>query len=142
LISYKDNKLFVIEAKQIGSSESILKAILETYVYSKLVIKVKKEFYADFKIEPLTKIVPSVLTFKSSTSGQQLTNLIKYPYITQFIEQLNEDLVSTGNEKIRFFLMMNTENEIKDCLETKQFNGEIKIVFKRKFNLKIEEIKL
>jgi hypothetical protein len=143
LLSYKDNKLFVIEVKKIGSSESVLRAIFEAYVYSKLVYAVKKTFYADFNIDPTAIIKPVVLTFVNSTSGQQLIEMEQYPNIKALINVINKDLVKTGIEEIGFFLITNSEEEIKLSLETRPFNDKCKIiVFKDGFKPKLKEIKI
>lgn len=143
LLSIKDDKLFIVEAKKFGSSESILKAILEAYVYSKLVNAIKDQLYADFKIEPKTKISPVVLIFKESASGKQLMDLIKYPYIGRLTEKINIDLMGEGIEKISFFLIANTEKEIEGCLVARPFDEKSKmIVFREDFNLKIKEVEI
>lgn len=143
LLSYKDGKLFVIEAKKIGSSESILKAILEAYVYSKLVYAAKKTFYADFKIDSGVTIKPVVLTFVNSTSGQQLMGIAQYPNIKALIDKINNNLIKTGIEKIGFFLITNPDDDIKFSLEARPFNDKCKmIVFKNGFKPEIKEIKL
>jgi hypothetical protein len=143
LLSYKDDKLFVIEAKKIGSSESILKAILEAYVYSKLVYAAKKVFYADFKIDPGATIKPAVLTFVNSTSGQQLIKMAQCPNIKTLIDKINHDLAKAGIEKIGFFLITNPDEDIKSSLEARSFNDKCKmIVFKNGFKLELKEIKL
>lgn len=143
LLSYKDDKLFIIEAKKTGSPESILKAVLEVYVYSKFVYAVKEEFYADFKINPDTTIKPAVLTFVNSSSGRQLMEMAKYPNIKNLIDKINYDLVKAGIEKIGFFLITNPDEDIKFSLEAKPYNDKCKmIVFKDDFKLELKEIKL
>ncbi|MFA6393420.1 MAG: hypothetical protein WCW25_00895 [Patescibacteria group bacterium] len=143
LLSYKDDRLFVIEAKKIGSSESILKAILEAYVYSKLVYSAKEVFFADFKIDSGATINPAVLTFVNSTSGKQLVGMAQYPNIKAFIDKINNDLVRTGIEKIGFFLITNPDEDIKSSLKTRPFNDKCKmIVFKNGFKFKLKEIKI
>jgi hypothetical protein len=143
LLSYQEGKLFIIEAKKIGSSESILKAILEAYVYSKLVCAAKEAFYDDFKIDPGVKIKPVVLTFVNSISGQQLMEMAKYPSIKNLIDKINNDLAKSGIEKIGFFLITNPDEDIKACLEARPFDDKCKmIVFKDGFKLELKEIKL
>ena len=143
LLSYKNGKLFIIEAKKIGSSESVLKAILETYVYSKLVYATKDAFYADFKINSGVTIKPVVLTFVNSTSGQQMMEIAQYPNIKAFIDKINDDLVKIGIEKIGFFLITNSDEDIKFSLETRPFNDKCKmIVFKNGFKPRLKKIKL
>ena len=142
LLSYKDGKLFVIEAKKIGSSESILKAVLEAYVYSKFVYAAKETFYADFKIDSGTTIKPAVLTFVNSTSGQQLMAMAQYPNIKIVIDKINHDLAKSGIEKIGFFLITNPDEDIKFSLVAKPFDDRCKMIaFKDGFKLEIKEIK-
>ncbi len=143
LLSYKDGKLFVIEAKKIGSSESILKAVLEAYVYSKFVYAAKEAFYTDFKIVSGITIKPAVLTFVNSNSGQQLMAMVQYPNIKNFIDKINDDLAKSGIEKIGFFLIINPDEDIKFSLVAKSFDDKCKmIVFKDGFKLELKEIKL
>ncbi len=142
LLSYKDNTLLVIEAKKIGSSESILKAILEAYVYSKLVYAAKEAFYTDFEINSEVTIKPAVLTFINSTSGQQLMEMAKYPSIKALVDKINNDLAKAEIEKIGFFLITNPDEDIKFSLEARPFNDKCKmIVFKNGFELELKEIK-
>lgn len=143
LLSLKDDKLFVIEVKKIGSSESILKAIFEAYVYSKLVYVVKKTFYDNFNIDSTTVIKPAILTFTNSTSGEQLIKMNQYPNIKALIDIINSNLAKTGIDEIGFFLITNPKDEIKLSLETKPFDDKCKmIVFKEGFKLKLKEIKI
>ena len=140
LLALKNDELFIIEAKKIGSSESILKAVLEAYVYSSLVNIAKEQFYVDFGIKSEVRIVPVVLTFSNSTSGQQLLEIENYQNIKALIAKINESLVASGIEKLRFYIITNSDQEIINSLETMPFNDKCKlIVFKAGFDLKMQE---
>lgn len=141
LLSYKEGKLFIIEAKNIGSQESILKAILEAYVYSKLVYRSKEQFYADFGIDSSALISPIILTFANSTSGQQLLEIQRYQNIRALISLIDKDLEKSGIGKLGFYLIVNKDEDIRNSLVTRPFDDKCKmIVFKDGFNLHVEEI--
>ena len=143
LLSYKDNQLFIIEVKILGSSESIIKAILEAYVYSKLVYEVREVFFDNFGVSPSVTMRPVVLTFVNSTSGQQLLEIEKYPNVKALIEKINNNLSQVGIGNIKYLLITNTDEEIKSSLEVKDYDEKSKlIVFKDSFNLQLREIKL
>jgi len=110
LLAQNNNNLFIIEAKKHNSSESILKAILEAYVYSKLVNSVKERFYSDFRFSSDLILTPTILTFKSATSGEQLLSINDYPNIKRLLNILNDDLKKDGLNKYRFFIIINEKN--------------------------------
>lgn len=141
LISRTKNKLFVIEAKQYNSRESILKALLESYVYSQLLKKVEKSFRNDFGLDNSTVITPVVLTFATATSGQQLLSRGSYPYMDALLKKMNKALQENGINEIEFFLIENTASEIKECLDfPKNDDNSVQVVFKKGFYLKIKKI--
>ena len=141
LLTLKDDKLFVVEAKIVGSSESILKAVLEAYVYSNLVKASKEQFYADFNINSDVKIAPVVLTFVDSASGRQLRELDKFPNVLRLISEVDNKLAEAGIDKLRFMLVTNSKTEMQNSIETRPFDSKCELlVFKDGFNLGLEEI--
>jgi len=143
LLALNNNNLFIIEAKKHNSSESILKAILEAYVYSKLVHSVKESFYSDFGFASELILTPTILTFKSATSGEQLLSMNKYSSIKRLLNILNEDLQKDGLNKYRFFIIANELNDIEASLEESNFNGKSNfIIFKKDFVSDLKEIKI
>lgn len=143
LLTLKNDKLFVVEAKIAGSQESVLKAVLEAYVYSSLVNAAKEQFYADFAIDPSVKIAPVVLTFVDSASGRQLREIDKYPNILKLIYKVNNKLAELGIDKLRFMLVNNTKQEVTDSIEARPYDSKCNLlVFKDGFNLGLEDITL
>ena len=143
LLARDNNNLFVIEAKKHNSSESILKAILEAYVYSKLVHSVKERFYSDFGFTSELILTPTILTFKSATSGEQLLSINDYPNIKRLLNNLNKDLKKDGLNKCRFFIIANELRDIKTSLEARHFDGKGDlIIFKKGFTPDLKEIKI
>ena len=72
-----------------------------------------------------------------------MMEIAQYPNIKAFIDKINDDLVKIGIEKIGFFLITNSDEDIKFSLETRPFNDKCKmIVFKNGFNPRLKEIKL
>ena len=145
LLAFNNNNLFVIEAKKHNSSESILKAILEAYVYSKLVHSVKERFYSDFGFTSELILTPTILTFKSAASGKQLLSINEYSNsnIKCLLNILNEDLQKDGLNKFHFFIFANEKDNLKDSLEEIDFNGKGHlIIFKKDFVPDLKEIKI
>jgi len=143
LLARNNNNLFVIEAKKHNSSESILKAILEAYVYSKLVSSVKRNFYASFGLDIKLSLTPAILTFKSATSGKQLISLKDYPNIKRLLYLLSEDLIKDGLNNFRYFIIANEQDDVKTSLEARHFDGKGDlIIFKKGFIPDLKEIKI
>lgn len=132
-----------VEAKEPDSQESILKAVLEAYVYTSLVSSKKQLFLSSFKLDPTLQLTPAVLTFASAQSGRQLKELNKYPYLLKLIEMLNAQLANIGVAPMRFFVVENPVSELASCLATtSETNGDVKAVFREGFALSIVEQKL
>jgi hypothetical protein len=146
LLACNNNNLFVIEAKKHDSSESILKAILEAYVYSRLVHSVKERFYFDFGFVSELILTPTILTFESATSGEQLLQLClkdKHPNIKRLLNILNKDLEKDGLNKFRFFIITNKIDKARPPLEKSDFKGKGNLVlFKKDFVPDLKEIKI
>jgi len=143
LLTCNNNNLFVIEAKKHNSSESILKAILEAFVYTKLVSSVKRNFYASFGLNIKLTLTPAILTFKSATSGKQLISLKDYPNIKRLLFFLNEDLIKDGLNNFRYFIIANEQGDVETSLKARHFDGKGDlIIFKKGFTPDLKEIKI
>jgi hypothetical protein len=143
LLARNNNNLFIIEAKKHNSSESILKAILEAYVYSKLVHSVKERFYSDFRFTSELILTPTILTFKSATSGEQLLSINDHPNIKRLLNILNDDLKKDRLNKYRFFIILNEKKDVEDSLKICHFNGKGHLViFRKDFIPVLKEIKI
>lgn len=111
LIAYRPSELMIIEAKAPQSRETILKAILQAYTYTMLIVakdKIKTQFLKEFgvvKPGKSVKLVPVVITFESAVSGDQLGSLgRKYPETVRLIKRLNDQLSRNGVGNLEFYL--------------------------------------
>lgn len=104
LLFKRDNELLCIETKWKTNKESILKAILECYVYTRLVHRVKKEFFGCYRLTDSFRLRPVVLTFESATSGRQLKNIKDYPILCKLLASLNDTLAQEDIKNIEFYL--------------------------------------
>lgn len=107
LISYneKDKYLFLIELKYTGNPEALLRALLESYIYSKIVDKNKLITDLLGSVNPdEIKIIPSVLLVPKCKSYDELKEMEdgKRPYLKKLSLELG----------IRFFTMEFFVNEI------------------------------
>jgi hypothetical protein len=128
-----------IEAKQPTSTESILKAILQGFVYTSLVASRRDAFFRDFNIPKEANLTPAILTFASAQSGYQLKQRGEFPNLWQLTSALNVKLVENGIAPFRFFVVENTKAELETCLMTLAQNSDIKVVFCDGFALKLTE---
>jgi hypothetical protein len=137
LIAEKSDALLFIEAKKSKSNESLLKAILEIFVYvirlqeGNLLNQLKKEF----KINPSKKVVPCILTFKDSTSGKQIIEINKYPVFLELIHLINLRFQNAGINELEFYLVEEPYKDYDKILKTlpSSFNSkQKKILLNRK----------
>jgi hypothetical protein len=129
-----------VEAKKPKSNESILKAVLEAFVYTSLVATKKQSFLTSFNLDQNLLLTPAVLTFASTQSGRQLKMINKYPQLLGLIRVLNSQLALGGIAPLRFFVIENPVVEFATCLTTTQeTNGDVKAVFSDGFTLSIVE---
>lgn len=105
LISYKDKYLFLIELKYTDNPDTLLRAILEIYTYSKIVDKNKliKDFLDSVNPDEI-KIIPSILLAPSCNSYDELKEMEdgKRPHLKKLSLELG----------ISFFTMEFIVNEI------------------------------
>lgn len=140
LLCVSPNICLCVEAKKPNAGESILKAILQAYVYTSLVSSKKQLFLSSFKLDPTLQLTPAILTFASAQSGRQLKEIGKYPCLLKLIENLNAKLAIDGIGPMRFFVVENPDNELVSCLTTtSEANGDVKAVFREGFALSIVE---
>lgn len=131
---------FCVEAKKPKSGESILKSVLQGYVYTSLVSTERQRFLDNFGLSPQLKLTPAVLTFADAQSGFQLGRIAKYPRLLELIEMLNAGLSQNQIQPFRFFVVQNSSSELADCLTTcREPNDDVKVVFRDGFKLNIAE---
>ena len=106
LISYKDKNLFLIELKHTGNKETLLRALLESYTYSKIVYKNRliKDFLGTVNPDEI-KIIPTVLLAPRCNAYKELKEMEdgKRKYLKKLSRELD----------IRFFTIEISANEIK-----------------------------
>jgi hypothetical protein len=120
LISIKDEYLLLMEVKKVNSSESLLKAILEIFVYVyrlykfKTINKFKEEYDSFYKV-----VVPVVLTFNNSTSGLQILEFNNYPYLKKLLKRINMELNLYRIREIQFFTVDSYSDKWDTALKLK-----------------------
>lgn len=124
----KNNSLLFIEAKKAQSSESILKAMLEIFVYTVRLVKFNRiqQLNHDFEISQIKNIVPCILTFEESTSGEQILNFEKYPNLISLLKQINKELLSLEIQPIEFFIIDKSFSDYPNALIAKEIHGNVK----------------
>ena len=134
LLARKKNEILFIEVKKAKSTESLLKAILEIFVY---VVRLKKYDYflnllKEYKISHNSKISPSILTFRNSTSGQQILEITKYPILQELIVLINLEFKKYNIAELKFFVIEYPHENFTELLKvdsTDDCPRQTKIVF-------------
>lgn len=142
LISLKGKKLLVIEAKNLNSSESVLKALLEAFTYSYKLQIVKKQFFKEFNIFLNYVITPAILTFELSASGKQILGLNSKSHlnIVKLIEKLNCELATLNINPFEFYIISGEESKIIKSLVLNEYPENLKKPeFIKSFYLKIDQ---
>ena len=140
LLCISSESALCVEAKKPEASESLLKAILQAFVYTSLVATRREAFLKDFDLPPILKLTPSVLTFASAQSARQIRERDRYPNLWRLASTLNLKLEEKGIAPFRFFIVENTNTELKTCLMTSaQANKDVKVMFTKGFVLNVVE---
>lgn len=140
LLCSLEDACLCVEAKKPNSSESILKAILQAYVYTSLIATKKELFFSSFNLDQNLRLTPAILTFANAQSGRQLMGLKEYPNLLRLIAKINCQLTEIGIAPMRFFIVENSDVELAGCLATKtEMNSDVKVVFREGFALSIKE---
>ncbi len=122
-ISVKQNEIYFFEAKA-NSNESVLRAILEIYVYLFRLIKYNRlktliNDYGNYQ-----KVIPAVILFHNTLPEKQLQKLEDHPNLLLLLNKINKTFNYNGISKIRCF-----STDISKCINEnilKQENGIIK----------------
>lgn len=88
LIAYDNKALRLLEFKREDSSETILRAVLESYTYKKVVDLHKEKFLKDFNLPNDTKIIACILVYENS----QILDQLKDRKIKELIKQLEIEI--------------------------------------------------
>jgi hypothetical protein len=131
-----------VEAKSPTSAESILKPLLQAFAYTSLIAKWKDVFLECYGLDKKTAITPAILTFASSLSGKQLSQLRLYPNFQKLIKRLNEELTKNDVTPIRFFVVNNPIESLKECITIQTADKTKKPVFCNGLKLSVGEIAL
>jgi hypothetical protein len=106
------------ESKSPRSGESILKAVLESFVYTSLAAQHRDVFVAEFQLPRTLLLTPATLTFADSPSHRQLQAWDKHPHLSALVKMLNADLAKSDDGGIRLFIIDNDKSELAFCLPT------------------------
>jgi len=116
LLTLDGRSLLIIEVKQHGSRESLLRAFLQAYTYARLVHEVKDRLTRAFALEASVELVPAVLTFTTAQAGKQLRAFARYPRTRALLDRLDRDLIGRGLGETRFYLNTDSEAALRECL--------------------------
>ncbi|MDP2854512.1 MAG: hypothetical protein Q8O28_09760 [Smithellaceae bacterium] len=121
-----------IKAKN-GKDETLLRALLEIYIYYKLIKNSFDKFLEDYHLssEEYKRFQPAILTDKQSLSGKTLLNIKEHPCVQALISKMNNEISS----QIEGFVY-DYPNRNKPF----QYNGEIKQKIILQGDIKIEQI--
>lgn len=143
LLCQQAETMFVVEAKKLNANESVLKAILEAFVYTSLVATRRKTLVTDYGMKSTIGLAPAVLVFAASQAGRQLKRMAALPNLLSLIRLINTKLENDGILPMRFFVIENEAHEFADCLTTRtQANADVQAVFRDGFTLSIAEVKV
>lgn len=134
LISISDNKLMLFEVKKAKSTESLLKAILEIFVYTYRLVKFDRinTLKKEYGLEGIP-VVPCILTFNDSTSGKQLLSIEKFRALKKLIVAINKILLSKGVSALEFYSINSITTDYSNLLDVEKPNilqRKSKIIFK------------
>jgi len=120
LIAKKSDELLFFEVKKSKSTESLLKAILEIFVY---VIRLSKynlieQLKNEYNFIKVTKFTPAILTFKDSTSGKQIIEIKKYPVFIKLIHRINQEFKKNNINELEFYIIEKPSEDYTNVLKT------------------------
>ncbi len=131
LLCVNDEGVILLEAKKPSSNESILRPILQAFVYSSLVANVRRSFLDSFLLPHNSILTPAILTFSTALSGRQLATLESQPKLLEVIHGLNHVLRLKQMAPLRFFVVQNDNNVANGCLMIECCpNGDKKVIFR------------
>jgi hypothetical protein len=143
LLCVQSDEALCVEAKKPGASESILKAILQAFVYTSLVATCRDRFLTDFGLQTTCSLTPAVLTFATAPSGRQLKRHAALPNLLSLIRLINSKLEEGRIAPLRFFVIENEDADLARCLTTSAHpTGGVKAIFRSGFALRIVEVKV
>jgi len=147
LLSKANDRLFFIEAKKPEPSDSLLKAILEIFVYTYRLHKYHfvKKFKEEYEITEC-KSVPVVLAFENSSAGRQIIDIYKkskeYNQFITLIDRINMELNNVGVEKIEFYVIDKLKDDLDKALKVDptfdpgKKNGKYNIILNQPISIK------
>ena len=141
LCSGKCGECFCVEVKSPDDGKSILKPLLQSYVYSSLVGSQRSVFLEEYEFSPDTPIVPAVLLFREAMAYRcELAAIDQHPQLEKLIALLNKRLDQRNIMPIRFFVLRNDADKLKEGLYVEEEHGCMKPAFHKDLDLIIEEI--
>lgn len=147
LLSIANDRLFFIEAKKPEPSDSLLKAILEIFVYTYRLHKYGfiKKFKEEYE-RTEHKSVPVVLAFENSSAGRQIIDIYnkskEYNQFIILIDRINIELSKVGVENIEFYVIDELKGDLDKALkvdpifDSKKKNGKYNIILNQAISIK------
>lgn len=119
LVSISGNEIMVIELK-IGQSEfnkiteTLLRAIMEAFTFSKILNTRKLKFLMDFDLSNQKALRPAILTLQNSICAKHMKMLQKgqLPYLKNLIEKINNYFDNLGILPFKFFSIQANNPEL------------------------------
>lgn len=143
LLSCRNDELLFIEAKIANNKESLLKAILEIFVY---VMRLKlfdrlPQFLSEYNIKENFKIIPCILTDTHATSGKQLLSLIKnpvkHPNLLNLINKINTEFKNNKINELEYYIVEEPDQDCSTWLNAEMITGKnYKITFTKGIQIK------
>lgn len=134
LLCTSDDSVLCVEAKAPGSDDTLIKAVLQAFVYTSLVATCRTRFLSDFGLPGNMTMTPVVITFASSRSGEQLRKRDKHPQLQRLLAFVNEALQERKIAPMQFFVVEDRTISMDKCLIlTTDENGLKKPVFRSGF---------
>lgn len=88
LLSIQDNKVYILELKKEDSPESMLRCVLESYTYSKIVDDEKLK--ADFDIPETATVIPAPLVFEGGKQYNEYHDIDgEHPLLRELMHRLH-----------------------------------------------------
>lgn len=123
LLCLRGDDMLLIEAKPPNSGESLLRAVLELFVYCRTVANVSKAFLDSYGISSPVHWVPVVLTSESAMSLRMLRAIADYPRLASLISRLNCELHQHLFKPIEFFELTPPPGGWAGCLVSDPFDA-------------------
>jgi len=113
LLCVSSNAVLCVEAKDPRKSTSILKAILQAFVYTSFAVRRREAFKREFGLTKTLPLTPAVLV---GMDARRQLDWDRYKHLGRVVNMLNAKLAKSGVGAMRFFVVQNEKSELESCL--------------------------